>query len=198
MGQHVASSADAVTRARILEAARPVVERFTVAKFSIEDVARAAGIARQTVYKYFSGRDDLVMALFVQQLKEMASQFAERAKAEPSIDQLVQLFVEELEAGREFVLFEAALDPVHAPKMAELVFSSSEIFEARNEAWFPVLERYAEAGIVASNVDFAAAVRWMTYQAFWILVHPTVLAPDRETLLVYVRDYILCPLLVQR
>jgi AcrR family transcriptional regulator len=35
----------------------------------MEDVARAAGIARQTIYKHFSGRDDLLIAMLVQDMR---------------------------------------------------------------------------------------------------------------------------------
>lgn len=186
-----------VTRERILEAARPVVERFTVTKFGMEDVARAAGIARQTIYKYFSGKDDLLIAMFVQQLTEMGEELSGFAAADPSAEQLVTLFVEELKAAQKFPLFDAMLDPAVAPKMAELVFGSDELFTARNANWFPILERYVASGVVAEDLDFAQTVRWITYQEFWFLTHPTVLTPSDEERGIYIRDFIVKALLAK-
>lgn len=186
-----------VTRERILEAARPVVERFTVAKFGMEDVARAAGIARQTIYKHFSGRDDLLVAMFVQQLSEMREDLAESAAADPSAEQLVTLFVEELKSAKKFPLFDAMLDPAVAPKMAELVFSSDEMSTAREATWFPILERYVASGVVADDVDFAQTVRWINYQQFWFLTHPTVLTSSDDERETYVRNFVVKALLAK-
>ncbi|MCS4255996.1 AcrR family transcriptional regulator [Rhodococcus erythropolis] len=186
-----------VTRERILAAARPVVERFTVTKFGMEDVARAAGIARQTIYKHFTGRDDLLIAMFIQQLTEMREELSDIVEAEPSPEQLVAIFIEELKAAKDFPLFDAMLDPAVAPKMAEMVFSSDEMFAARNAAWFPILERYTASGVVDPGLDFARTVRWITYQEFWFLTHPTVLTPIDEERSTYVRDFIVKALLAR-
>ena len=49
------------TRTRILEAAVTCIERWGLAKTSLEDVANEAGLSRATVYRYFAGgRDELV------------------------------------------------------------------------------------------------------------------------------------------
>ena len=51
------------TRARILEAAFEAVATFGLSRLTVDDVARLAGISRQTVYRYFDSRDDLIVAL---------------------------------------------------------------------------------------------------------------------------------------
>lgn len=49
------------TRERVLEAALRCVERWGMAKTSLEDVAAAAGLSRATVYRYFpGGREQLI------------------------------------------------------------------------------------------------------------------------------------------
>jgi AcrR family transcriptional regulator len=55
------STARAITRARIIDATLRCVERWGLAKTSLEDVAVAAELSRATVYRYFpGGRDELV------------------------------------------------------------------------------------------------------------------------------------------
>ena len=56
-GTRPATADDA--RRRLIEAARASVERFGEGRASLSDVARAAGVTRQTVYRYFSDADDL-------------------------------------------------------------------------------------------------------------------------------------------
>lgn len=51
------------TRERIVEAAFEAVERFGLSRFTMDDVARAAGISRQSLYRYFDSKDALTVAL---------------------------------------------------------------------------------------------------------------------------------------
>jgi AcrR family transcriptional regulator len=51
------------TRARILDAAFQAVATFGLSRLTMDDVARSAGLARQTVYRYFDSKDALIVAL---------------------------------------------------------------------------------------------------------------------------------------
>ena len=191
------SNRELITRDRILVAARPIVERYTASKFSMEDVARAACVARQTIYKHFSGRGDLLVAMYIAHLEEMHKQLAPLLALKPSVDQLVLVFFEELQQAEQFPLFDAARDPAEAPKVAELIFGSEALLQQRNTVWFPIFRRHIDAGVVAADLDVAAAVRWITYQQFWLVTHPTVLAPDEKSRMQYIRDFLIGALLVK-
>lgn len=51
------------TRSRILDAAFRTVATFGLSRFTMDDVARAASLSRQTVYRYFESKDALIVAL---------------------------------------------------------------------------------------------------------------------------------------
>ena len=51
------------TRDRIVDAAFGAVERFGLSRFTMDDVARLAGVSRQSVYRYFDSKDALIIAL---------------------------------------------------------------------------------------------------------------------------------------
>ena len=181
-------------RAKILEASTALLARFTVSKFTMEDVARAAGIARQTIYKHFNGKDDLLIELFVQQMEQEQHPVLRRLDEPPSAEALVTLFMTELRLARTYTLYNEVLDPVLAPRMAELVFGSEKLVACRESFWLPVLARYVAAGVLRSGLDHRAVVRWITYQQFWLLTHPTVLCHDDETLTDYVREFVVAAL----
>ena len=88
------------TRAKILEVAASLLARFTVSKLTMEDVARAAGIARQTIYKHFSGKDDLLSELFVQQMELNQYPVLRKLNDRPSPEALLRLFMTELNLAR--------------------------------------------------------------------------------------------------
>jgi AcrR family transcriptional regulator len=49
------------SRTRILEAAYECIGRYGISKTTVEDVARAAGVSRATVYRYFPGGREQVV-----------------------------------------------------------------------------------------------------------------------------------------
>jgi AcrR family transcriptional regulator len=51
------------TDARILDAAFDAVATHGLSRLTMDDVARLAGLARQTVYRYFPSKDALIVAL---------------------------------------------------------------------------------------------------------------------------------------
>lgn len=179
-------------RARILAAAPDVLLRFTLTKFTMDEVARAAGIARQTIYKHFSSRDELLIAMLIEDMQvRQAPELLDVVGRHPSVENLVEIFLTELEVAAKYPLFHELLDPRTAPRAAELLFQSASIMAVREASWKPILHRYAEQGVVRSDLDLAATVRWITYQMFWLVTHPAVLTDDKAELREYVRRYIL-------
>lgn len=65
-------------RARILSAAANCVERYGAQKTRLVDVATELGVTRQTVYRYYSSVDEMLVAV----AKAGASDFLDRMKAD--------------------------------------------------------------------------------------------------------------------
>jgi AcrR family transcriptional regulator len=55
------------TAERILDAAYQRVSDIGLSRTTVEDVAREAGLTRQTIYRYFPSKDDLVRALLMRE-----------------------------------------------------------------------------------------------------------------------------------
>jgi AcrR family transcriptional regulator len=55
------------TRARILDGAYRAVSTFGLARLTVDDAARFAGVSRQTVYRYFDSKDGLIAALVLRE-----------------------------------------------------------------------------------------------------------------------------------
>jgi AcrR family transcriptional regulator len=73
----------------IAEAALEVFLRLGFGEASIDDVAREAGASKQTIYRFFGGREGLVEAAFGIELARVIAPFDEALAAEgPAIDRL--------------------------------------------------------------------------------------------------------------
>ncbi len=56
------------TRERILEATRQIIEQRGSARVTTKEIAREAGVAEGTLFKYFDRKDDLVLAVIREHL----------------------------------------------------------------------------------------------------------------------------------
>lgn len=65
----------------VLDAAADHLRRFGLARWSIEDVADAAGVGRTSVYRWFGSRDELVHAVLARELRTTLLAVAEATAA---------------------------------------------------------------------------------------------------------------------
>ncbi|MFC7500630.1 TetR/AcrR family transcriptional regulator, partial [Nocardioides sp. GCM10030258] len=186
-------------RERILEAAPQVLMRTGIVGFGLVEVAKEAGVSRQTIYNHFASRDDLLSELFAQEMRSIHLPIQQAIGSEtPDPENIVRLLLAELEMGRNFPLFKDLLDPANAPRVAELVFNSPVIDAIRDEAWLPILERYRAAGLLRADLSLPETVRWITYQQFWFVTHPGTICADNEAAVAQViRTFILPALMLE-
>ena len=169
------------TRARILDAARSCFRRRGAQRTTREDVAKASGTSRPTLYRFFSGREELVEAAIVARIGELAEVLQQDTDRHTSFaDALVEMSVATIEIARTdeelHRLFEAAgeihLHQVLAgpyPPVAHLVL----------EFWRPWFERARRDGEMRTDVSDADIVEWIR-GAYLMLILRDDLTPDRE------------------
>ncbi|MGH2676389.1 MAG: TetR/AcrR family transcriptional regulator [Actinomycetota bacterium] len=115
----MAATAEAVrsdTSSRILDAAFEAVATFGLSRLTVDDVARLAGLSRQTVYRYFDSRDALVVALVAREEEAFLEGVREAHARHPDLE----------EAMREAVLFCLRTAREH-PLLDRLLASEPEV-----------------------------------------------------------------------
>ena len=140
---------------RVLSAAQRCFERFGVAKTSIEDVARAAGVSRKTVYRYFAGgRDEIVLTVLLRRgASEMLRIEREMAAAPTAAAGLVTGVVETIRAIRadeHLALLFAADAAGHTTAIAG---RSEAMFSATRALLRRVLDRGAREGVLRAGAN---------------------------------------------
>ena len=173
------------TRSRILDAARGCFRRRGAQRTTMEDVATASGTSRQNLYRFFSGREELVEAAIVARIGELAEVLQRDIDRHRSFaDALVEVSVATIESARTdeelHRLFEAAgeihLHQVLAgpyPPIAQLVL----------EFWRPWFERARREGEMRTDVSDADVVEWIR-GAYLMLILRDDLTPERERQLI--------------
>lgn len=96
-------------RARILQAAHDLFTRGEPA--SVEDIARAAGLVRRTVYGHFASREELLLEVGQQEIAELVDALAGRPTADNPVDALADFVLMTWEhATRAGILLRLAQD----------------------------------------------------------------------------------------
>jgi AcrR family transcriptional regulator len=126
------------TRTRILEAAVACIERWGLAKTTLEDVATEAGLSRATLYRWFAGgRDQLITETVAWETARFMTQLAEAIAPEPDLEsKLVEGLVFGHQAVRDHLLLQRILN------------SEPELFLTEFHSSVPALDQLARAYIV--------------------------------------------------
>ncbi len=86
----VVSSQEELTRARILDAAFVCAGRIGIARTTMSDVARESRLSRQTLYRYYTSKHDLFMALVLREEEVLFNQvmaaIAPHRKLRPAVE----------------------------------------------------------------------------------------------------------------
>lgn len=93
----VQSAATADMRTRIVKAATACIRRYGLSKTAMEDVAKAAGVSRKTLYRTFSSRNALLNAVVQERANEYVEHLRDTVTSAPSFgDALVRSTAESL------------------------------------------------------------------------------------------------------
>lgn len=95
---------------RILDAANHAMAIHGLARLSLEDVAREAGMSRQTVYRYFGSKNDLVTAAILREEQWFLDRMSDAVDAHDDLRPAMEAaIVAGLRAAREHPLLDRLL-----------------------------------------------------------------------------------------
>lgn len=98
------------TRDAIVDAAFAAVAAHGIARLSMSEVARRAGVSRQTLYRHFPDRRDLLAALILREHRSFQARIQAAAACHRTLRGAVEAFAAEvLHTAREHPLFDRLL-----------------------------------------------------------------------------------------
>jgi len=161
----------AVKRSSRDEALRPIVgaarECFSsagVERTRMEDVARGAGLSRQAVYRYVSGREDLIELAIVERCREFADELIAGTDSEPDdvVEAMLDLILRMMKAGREDPEFVALAEAMPRVRLNLLLTSPGSPMHALVGACFdPLFGRAADHGLLRDDITRREMVAWL-------------------------------------
>jgi AcrR family transcriptional regulator len=131
-------------------------------KTTLADVSKQANVSRATVYRYFQGRDDLILAVLLRENRLFLERLGDRIAAAPDIETAivdgVLYTVEQIRSQERLALLFA---PEVVGITSALVGGSDALFEQTKSFLGPFLTAGQAAGQVRSDLDVDEAAEWV-------------------------------------
>jgi AcrR family transcriptional regulator len=171
------SSSREAARGQILEIARECFRRDGVRLTTMESIAKAAGTSRQTVYKSFASRLELIGAAVAARISELADDILGRRWDGDGLD---EVFVERSSAIVESIRNDpelAGLLGEDSPMTMHQALWQTSVRQRGLRDWLPWLRQARRAGLVRADVTDDDIYEWMQTVLTSIILRPD---PDPE------------------
>ncbi|MBW2274353.1 MAG: TetR/AcrR family transcriptional regulator [Deltaproteobacteria bacterium] len=186
----------AEVQARLLDAAESCFSKFGLTKTTMEDVAKAAGMSRATVYRYFKNRDDLLMGVVEREARGAAAEIERRLRG---IRNPGEYIVEGIVQALDIVPKRPALSMLFLADtvgMASRLLTTSErMVDIALELVVPVIEPARRKGLLRDNVETEVMIEWTFRIISSFLTVPSPLADSEEEMRALLRRMLLPALL---
>jgi AcrR family transcriptional regulator len=153
-------------RERLLDAAEACIDRFGLAKTTVEDIATEAKVSRATIYRYFDNRDELVLAVVLRSLERsqggnLDEYFTDAVTPDQFGDALVDAMVHLLDRLRHDPKLGVLLNRDSGGVSATISGASQALFTIVIADWHPRMTAAQQSGLLRADLDVDELSEWV-------------------------------------
>ncbi|MQY03431.1 TetR/AcrR family transcriptional regulator [Actinomadura macrotermitis] len=177
---------------RILDAALAEFEEHGLRRVGVEDVARRAGVARTTIYRRFTNKDQLVQAVILREVRLFLLAIDEAtAELDSAEDAVVEGFAVGLQAARRHPLLARVVQSEPEVFLPQLTMNGGAVMTAARDILADRLRR-ARPGGRDEGEDHATVAEVLLRLAFSLLLvpGPGLALEDEASMRAFARDYL--------
>jgi AcrR family transcriptional regulator len=161
-------------RERVLAGAYECVSRFGMAKTTVDDVAKASGISRATIYRLFpGGRDQLLRETVGWEMNRFFARLAQAVAAAPDFTtRIEQALTYAHRAVNEHAVLQKVLVTEPELLLPLMTIEQHRVLRYITAYLRPLLEREADAGRLRPGLDPEVAADFVARMALSIMASP--------------------------
>jgi AcrR family transcriptional regulator len=170
-------------RERLLDAAEGCLEQFGPQKTSMEDVARAAGMSRATVYRYFENRDALLLGVASRQAATLATEAINfLAEFNTISDWLVEGCLFTLREIPKRPVFASLVTSLDSSASSKILLGSSGMIHIGVNVLRPMFANAKQQGLLRGDIDLDMLIEWLLRVLWTFLNASSQVAPDEDSM----------------
>jgi AcrR family transcriptional regulator len=181
----------------VIEAARKNFLHYGVNRTTMGDVARIVGVPRQAIYEYVSSRDDLVDAVLVARIKEIAEDLKPLAREGRSfVDAFVETSVAAIERARSDRELMNIFTTGPSDRVRDVVTGPfPEIHDIVVDLLGPILEHGLETNMLRTDKTTDELIDWIRVVYLSVIIQPNPVARNERDI---VADFLLPSIMFSR
>lgn len=155
----------------VVSAAREVFARYGIHRTRMEDIAAAAGIPRQYLYRYVASKEHLIELALLERCREFSEEILARTRASTKSPEqaLVSAIVACVVAGRDDREFACLAEALSRTRLNLILSGSgSPMHTYVKRCLSPILERARSAGRLRTDATEDAVIDWLQGQMTWL------------------------------
>ena len=179
---------------RILRAAYECFDRYGISKTTIDDIASQARVSRPSVYKYFSGKEDIIDRICHEEAMKVNAEVRKRLIRTSKFDVMITEAI--------FLAIKITNDNLYIRRTLEdreyqsnAIESTSTVHRIHRELWRRFLEHAVETGELATDLTIDNIITWLNLSQGMLLVWLDFAKQSDEELRAFIRRFIVDPLL---
>ena len=149
----------------------------------MEDVARAAGMSRATVYRYFENRDALLLGVASRQAATLATEAIKfLAQFNTISDWLVEGCLFTLREIPKRPVFASLTTSLDAGAASKIMLGSSGMIQIGVNVLRPMFANAKQQGLLREDVDIDMLIEWLLRVLWTYLNAPSQVATDEASM----------------
>lgn len=170
---------DEARRRLVAATVRCLVAKGT-ARLTVEDVAREAGVARSTVYRYFSNRDELLLGVLVARIDASVARIVKSLRQpDDARKSIVDLIIRSIRLVDGDPVNEALFAVDSWSVVTSLELTSDPIVDTLHRHLEPSLSKWQADGQLHGDLNLREVTRWINTVGLLLLAQPWVDRSER-------------------
>ena len=176
---------------KVLQAAERSIVDYGIEKVTMDDIAKEAGLSRQTLYRYFGSKNALIEDLSIHKVQEINDAVSLCVgKIQDPKKKIIEAIVESVLTIREDPISMALIEN-NRLVMERVLPKNEAISDLHIARWRPILKQAKEDGVISEDISQRKLISWLIFLQVSLVPWSNALQLSRSDLKKLVETFVM-------